>query len=92
MVQAVLAEAETLEVVVEVQEVSIPEAVVAVVDITLLQAAVVALVLLSFAISAHSVAQAERSHHQAVIQFTHLQLQGRTQHEPFCTSYCTGHC
>jgi hypothetical protein len=38
MVQAVLAEAETLEMVVEAQEVSIPEAVVAEVDITLLQA------------------------------------------------------
>jgi fructosamine-3-kinase len=38
MVQGVLAEAETLEVVAEAQEVSIPEAVVAEVDITLLQA------------------------------------------------------
>jgi len=38
MVQAVLAVAETLEMVVEAQEVSIPEAVVAEVDITLLQA------------------------------------------------------
>jgi hypothetical protein len=38
MVQGVLAEAETLEMVVEAQEVSIPEAVVAEVDITLLQA------------------------------------------------------
>jgi hypothetical protein len=55
-------------------------------------AAQAALASSSFAISAHSVAQAERSHHQAVTQFTHLQLQGRIQHEPFCTSYCTGHC